>query len=98
MKLYIAGPVTNCPGYPERFARAENLLQARGFEADNPPRMIGLHPGWAWADYMKAALRIMLRCEGVALLPGWWRSRGARLEALLALRLGMPVRRLASWR
>jgi hypothetical protein len=30
-------------------------------------------------------------CDTVATLPGWEHSRGARLEALIAERLGMKV-------
>ena len=48
-------------------------------------------------DYMRAALRIMLGCDGVALLPGWTESRGAWIEARLAEDLGMRLWHVDQW-
>ena len=97
MKLYIAGPMTGLPEYNyPAFHSAEATLKAHGYDVGNPART-GQQPGWEWADYMRAALRIMLDCDAVALLPGWTESRGALIEASLAERLGMPARHLAHW-
>jgi len=46
---------------------------------------------------MKQDIREMLRCDGVALLPSWEESRGARIEARLAGELGMTARPLSWW-
>jgi hypothetical protein len=37
------------------------------------------------------ALRQLALCDGVALLPGWQDSRGARIEHQLATQLGLIV-------
>ena len=91
MKLYIAGSMSQLPefNYPA-FMDAERQLVAAGYEVENPARP-GQVDGWTWQDYMKRGIRQMLDCEGVALLPGWDRSRGARLEHQIATALGMHV-------
>ncbi len=83
MKLYLAGPITGVPDYRERFARAADELRAMGHEVVNPAAEPEVD-GWTWADYMRRALRMMLGCDGIALMEGWLGSKGARLEAYLA--------------
>ena len=46
----------------------------------------------SWGDFLARDVKIIAdECAGVALLPGWWDSRGARLEAFVALQLGLPL-------
>jgi hypothetical protein len=78
------------------FADAVTVLDAAGFAVQSP-HAEGQVPGWEWVDYMRRGLRQMLTCDGVATLPGWEGSRGARIEVDLAYDLGMPVRALAAW-
>lgn len=102
MKLYIAGPMTGLPefNYPA-FDAAEQQLQAEGFavlnptsiEADNPTP--GTPQRWDW--YMRRAIRLVLEADGLALLPGWSTSTGAKLELSIALRLGLEIRPLRDW-
>ena len=40
---------------------------------------------------MRLGLRGLLDCDEIVMLPGWERSRGARLEHLVAVELGMTV-------
>ena len=40
---------------------------------------------------MRADIAELVKCDGVALLPGWERSRGASLEAHIAHSLGMRL-------
>jgi hypothetical protein len=47
---------------------------------------------------MKLAIRMMLLCDGVSLLPDWKKSKGAKIEARLALKLGMDVRESKKWK
>ena len=44
-----------------------------------------------WANCMKADIKALCDCCTVALLPGWEDSKGANIEARLALNLGMRV-------
>jgi len=97
MKLYIAGPMSQLPefNYPA-FMDAERQLVAAGYEVENPARP-GQVDGWAWQDYMKRGIGQLVRCDGVALMPGWEDSRGAWVEARLASALEMPCAELADW-
>jgi hypothetical protein len=40
---------------------------------------------------MRYCLKIMLSCDGIALLQGWEQSRGSRLELMTAGELKIPV-------
>lgn len=91
MKLYLAGPMTgyaelNFPAFHAEAARLRSL----GFEIVNPAE-INVDPLAQWLDCMRADIRGLVTCDGVALLPGWERSRGARIEQGLARDLGLRV-------
>lgn len=62
----------------------------------NPARN-GLPMGLQWHQYMRRDLSMLSACNGIALLPGWERSRGARLEVAWADALQMPVRAVEDW-
>lgn len=98
LTIYVAGPMTGIPdrNYPA-FHAAEEQLTARGFKVLSPTQHgepEGVHP---WHYYMRLGLRMLLDADAVALLPGWSRSRGANLEAVVAEALEMPVKGLADW-
>jgi hypothetical protein len=40
---------------------------------------------------MKLDIKQLVDCDGVALLPDWFRSKGASIEHRLAHDLGMPI-------
>ena len=91
MKLYIAGPMTGLPDYnfPAFYAAAAHL-RGMGHEVVNPAELPAPDDP-TWEKYLRGALRAMLTCEAVVLLPGWVKSNGARLERMVADRLRMPV-------
>jgi hypothetical protein len=82
--------------YPA-FFRAARALEERGFDTINPARAEGREGCSSWVDYMRAGLRDVADCVGVALLPGWGASRGAALEAHVARSLDLPVKALDDW-
>ncbi|MFM0022171.1 DUF4406 domain-containing protein [Paraburkholderia azotifigens] len=91
MKLYIAGPMTgyvdlNFPTFHAEAAR----LRALGFEIVNPAE-INSDLNAEWLDCMRADIKQLVDCDGVALLPGWAKSRGASIEQYLARALGLRV-------
>lgn len=47
--------------------------------------------GASWASYLKRDMVRIFGCDGVCVLPGWQKSRGANLEVDVATRLGMPI-------
>ena len=98
MRLYIAGPMTGLPEFNfPAFDAAEDVIRAAGFDTRNPARHGAGDPGQTWADYMRRDIPDLLACDGIALLPGWENSRGARLEVYIADALGMPICPVAKW-
>ena len=78
------------------FNAAEAELRAAGFDVANPASG-GVVEGWKWADYMRRDLRMLLDCDGIAMLGGWEASEGANIEFDLAVALGMAIGDLDDW-
>lgn len=102
MILYIAGPMSGYPAlnYPA-FIEAEKRLLLKGYAVLNPVRAEednptpGVPQPWDW--YMRKAIAMVLRAEGIALLPDWECSPGACLEVHIAHVLRVMARPLAVW-
>lgn len=92
MTTYIAGPMTGIPefNYP-LFNEVAAELRANGVEVHNPAENDCGSFGKPWEFYMRLALKQLLECDSVCLLPGWQNSRGARIEESLARELDMDV-------
>ncbi|MCF5228580.1 DUF4406 domain-containing protein [Pseudomonas sp. PA-5-4G] len=90
-RVYVAGPMTGIEdfNYPA-FNAVADQLRALGYEVENPADH-GVVEGAQWADYMAYDLTRLGLCGVIALLPGWEKSQGAKLEVLIAERLGMTV-------
>ncbi|WP_244828443.1 DUF4406 domain-containing protein [Caballeronia sp. TF1N1] len=91
MKLYIAGPMS---GYPElnfpAFHAEAARLRALGFRVISPAE-IDVGPNPDWLSCMRADIKQLVDCDGIALLPGWENSPGATLEHAIARGLRMTV-------
>lgn len=88
-KIYISGPITGY-GIEERrktFGDAAALIADMGMKAVNP--MDKIEEGKDWEEYMREDIAKLVRCDGIAMLPGWENSKGARLEFDIAMALGM---------
>lgn len=90
-RIYIAGPMTGLPefNYPAFNAEAARI-RALGYHVENPAENKAPECG-TWQGYMRAALRQMLMCDSVAMLPGWGKSKGALIEYNLAKSLGLEI-------
>lgn len=90
-RVYLAGPMSGLPdfNYPA-FHEAAGRLRATGLHVENPAENPVPACG-SWEAYMRMAIPQMLTCDAVALLPGWQKSRGARLEAHVAGELGLRI-------
>lgn len=90
-RIYLAGPMTGLQdfNYPAFHAEAARL-RALGYQVENPAENPEPACG-SWAMYMRAALRQLLTCDRVALLPGWEGSKGAREEVRVSATLGIAV-------
>jgi hypothetical protein len=112
LRLYVAGPMTGLPGRNyDAFRTATRELTDTGYTAIDPSEIDALHEfenarqgckvcrrgthSWHW--YMKRAIGMMVSCDGVATLPGWENSKGAKAEVELALMLEMPVASVDTW-
>lgn len=96
MKLYIAGPCTGFIEYNRpSFERAAAELQAEGYDVVIPHDYV---PTTATHDEaMNTCIPLMLSCDGVALLPGWWDSKGALMEVRWTRRYSMPALGVNWW-
>lgn len=85
--VYIAGAVTGIKDYRKRFGAAENFLTDIGTVVLNPsvlPEGLSSHD-----SYMRITLAMLAEAEVVAFLPCWLGSKGARMEHLRAVELGL---------
>lgn len=91
MKLYLAGPMTGIEdlNFPKFHALTASLREL-GFDIVNPAE-VNAGTKAEWRDCMKADIREMMTCDGVAAMRGWSNSRGASIEVNLARSLGMTV-------
>lgn len=84
MRIYVAGPMTGLPGFNySAFHDAATRLRALGHDVENPAENPE-PPCKTWRGYMRMAIRQLVTCDCVALLPGWEESRGARIERRIA--------------
>ena len=90
--VYLSGPISGIPRrvYMERFAEAERMLRAEGYEVVNPTRFLVCR--WPWLYRLcgyKATLCYdlyrLMQCDGIYVLPEWEISKGARIEYTIAL-------------
>lgn len=96
-RIYIAGPMSGLPGSNyDSFHDAAAKLRNAGYEVENPAET-RLPAGTEWALFMREGISSLMACDGLALLPGWWASRGAKIEYNLALNLGLVIRRAGEW-
>lgn len=90
-RIYISGPMTGMPelNFPA-FNRAAAGLRSLGHEVVNPAELDALDTiELSWEDYLRRDIKLLVDCNAIALLPGWEKSRGARLEVHIADALGM---------
>lgn len=99
-RVYIAGPMTGIAEYnfPAFFA-AEKVLAEVGYQPVNPARKDMEIDGFDGSEpttqpfehYMNRDIPLVLTCDGIAVLPDWWKSRGGRSEVSVALLTGRFV-------
>lgn len=93
MIVYVSGPMTNMPelNFPA-FKRAAASLRSSGYEVINPAEFEGNHdPAKKWSDFLRRDIKALMDCDAIAMLPGWEKSKGARLEKHNAEQLDMRV-------
>ena len=96
IRIYVSGKITGDRFYRKKFYNAYDQLKAAGFIIVELP-MHAVPRSKGWLNDMREALRLMLKCDAVAMLPDWEESKGSKIERQLALDLGIPVKPLEEW-
>ena len=96
--LYVIGPVTGKKNRNEAaFEEARRKLEAAGYEVTTPLDLIPESTSW------EAAMRWSVRAivnngySGVAMIDGWEESKGAKLECVVSLTIGVPAHPVEFW-
>lgn len=93
---YLSGPISKKPnGNREAFFSAHNNLSLEGRKVLNPHCICSHLPdGSDWVEYMRVCVACLCEASEIVMLPGWFFSRGARWEWLIAKCLRLTVRYL----
>lgn len=99
--VYISGPITGIENWQDSFLAAEKeLLElSRAFFVVNPVSIAKeveelfakFEKTPDYTDYMRKDIKELSSCSAICMLPGWKRSKGARLEYRIAKILNMQV-------
>jgi hypothetical protein len=92
VKVYIAGPMTGYKdlNYPA-FNAMKTELQQAGYTPLSPADVDNKGEAQSWEWYMRRTIPMLCEADAVLLLPGWERSKGARIEERIAGELSIPV-------
>ena len=75
--------------FPAFNAKADEL-RAVGLRVINPAEH-DMPEDTPWGVYLRKDIRILMDCDSIYMLPGWSKSKGARLEHHIACELSMAV-------
>lgn len=90
-KVYISGPMSGIVDHNFlAFNETAKRLKKCGFTPINPAKG-GIIEGWSWSDYLRRDLAMLMEADAIIMLPGWSKSKGARLERHNAVELGIEV-------
>lgn len=90
--IYVSGPMSGLLNLNmEAFNDAEDRLRKAGWaDIRNPARLaVNEYENLPRSLYLRSDLRQLLDCQAILLLRGWEKSKGARLEALIADEVGI---------
>lgn len=94
--IYVSGPISGKLANNFRaFFRASRYVVA--FLEGCPVNPLEIYQGknTTWLEFMRTDIKALVDCEEIVMLPGWLWSRGARIEFMIALFLGIRVRFLS---
>jgi len=102
MKIYLSGGITKVENYRQVFNRAEDRLRMNGLKIGrgkipgeyidivNPIKLEHDHDKSYWS-YIRECVVHLAKCNSIYMLKGWWKSKGARIELMVALLLNISV-------
>jgi hypothetical protein len=90
-RYYLAGPMTGIKdlNFPA-FHREAAHYRAQGHDVVNPAE-VNADPTMSWNTCMRKDIPELCTCDGILMMPGWERSKGATLEHYIARQLDMQV-------
>lgn len=96
MKIYISGKVTGEKDYKAKFFSAFTYLtKTYDCLVINPVNLAvkvdAKYHFPQWHHYMKECLHWLPVCDKIYMLKGWWKSKGARIEWILAKILKIEI-------
>lgn len=91
MQIYLSGPMTGLPDHnaPE-FHRLADQIHAMGYSVINPSEInaevLADNPlaVMSYRTLLPIDIRELAKCDGIALMPGWQKSKGAKFELVAA--------------
>lgn len=87
-KIYIAGKITGCPDFEERFAESKKRFEDLGYIVLNPAELPG---GMTPGDYMRVCVAMIDVVDMAYFMPNYTNSAGALLELNYCNYIGKPV-------
>ena len=103
MRIYLSGPITNCPEHKKHFSRAEQMVLKAGHEPVNPLAVVknllsvrgkelaGADETTLYREFMKANIMELMNCDAIFCLKNWETSKGARAEVTFAEALDLKI-------
>lgn len=89
--IYLAGPMSGIKDYNfPAFQEIARGLEDMGWAVHNPATSYNGSMSLPYNLYMSAAINMLFQADAIALMKGWEHSRGAKMEALIAQRIGLP--------
>ena len=73
------------------FMRRARDLRKRGYRVVNPAELDKVKVCRTWEECLRRDLEFVVKCDAIATLPNWKRSKGANLEIHVGKELSMPV-------
>lgn len=93
--IYISGPITGLKEEDARaaFEKAEKLLETEYERVVNPMRFESAYQSTnlTYDEIMDIDIRLLKMCKAIYMLKNWEGSKGACMERLTALQLGMKI-------
>lgn len=91
-KIYISGPISGHDIEERRaaFAAVERILREEGLEVVNPLTW-PFPEGCTHEQYMRVDIALLIGCDYIYLMKGWYGSRRAVTEFLVACSAGIEV-------
>ena len=91
MLIYISGRITDNPNCTDDFFNAEMWLTEQGHSTINPSNLAITFPNLCYEQYLALDYKLIEMADGIFMLHGWQKSKGACAELSYAKSLGKKI-------